>query len=318
MDPMSSDPIESLVHLYEDGALNRRELIRRVAAYTGSLAAAVTVLEGMGLSAATPAALASQSACLADVRVPEGASDMDTRTVEFPGPAGTVFGYLAMPRDTSPTRVRHRGLSPQPGVLVIEENQGLTEHIKDVTRRVARAGYVALGVDLLSRLGGTGQFPDPVQAAAAYNRVGRAAFLEDMLAALGYLKGLSGVRGGRLGAVGFCAGGGNCFNLAINTPDLSAAVAFYGTPPVPIDQVDKLPPVLCIYAELDRALTAQMAAVLSALLDRRKTFAFHVYEGTNHAFHNDTGPRYDQAAACDAWSKTLTFFGLHLRGATQG
>jgi carboxymethylenebutenolidase len=312
MDHMNTDSVDGLIHLYEDGALSRRELVRRVAAYTGSMAAAMAVLKGV----LAPPRAAAATSCLAQVQVPEGSPDMDTQPVEFPGPGGTVFGYLATPRDTSPLRVRHRGLSPQPGVLVIHENIGLTEHIKDVTRRVARAGYVALGVDLLSRVGGTSQFPDSVQAGAAYNRVGRQAFLEDMLAALAYLKGLSGVRPDRLGAVGFCAGGGNCFNLAVNTTDLAAAVVFYGTPVVPIDQVDKLPPVLCNYAELDRALTGQMSTVMSALLDRRKTFAFHVYEGANHAFHNDTGPRYDPAAACDAWSKTLAFFNVHLRGAT--
>lgn len=301
--------VESLVHLWEDGALSRRELIRRVTGRTGSIAAAMAAVEALGVGPER----AFAQACPATV--PEGDANIDATMVEYPGEGGTIFAYLVRPRGAaSPARVRaHGGPPPQPAVLVIHENQGLTAHIKDVTRRVARAGYIALGVDLLSRLGGTPNFPDPVQATAAYNRVGAAAYLQDMLASLEYLKALPGVAASRLGAVGFCAGGANCWTLAVTSADLSAAVVFYGAPP-PIESVQKAPPLLLNYAELDRALTGRTPAVVTELLNRQKPFGLSIYEGANHAFHNDTGPRYKPDAACDAWSKTIAFFDLHLRG----
>ena len=302
--------IESLVHLWVDGGLNRRELVRLVARHTGSIAKATATLAAMGVLGAPGRARAQCPAT-----VPEGAPDIETQNVEFPGEAGTIFGYLARPLGAPPpSRARARGTAPQPGILVIHENQGLTDHIKDVTRRVAHAGYVALGIDLLSRLGGTSQFPDAVSRTQAYNRVGAAAYLPDMLAGVAYLKSLPIVQRDRLGAVGFCAGGGNCWNLAVTSPDILAPVVFYGTPPPPVEALDRLSAVLCIYAELDRNLTGRMPAVISALLDKRKSFGFHIYQGANHAFHNDTGPQYNAAAACDAWTKTIAFFDLRLRG----
>ena len=136
---MFSDDVDGLVHLYQDGAFNRRELVRRVARRTGSAAAALAALEGFGLFS-TPAA----AQCPADARVPEGAPGMETRTVEFAGPGGTVFAYLARPLDdAAPPRARGEiGGERRPAVLVIHENRGLNDHIKDVTRRVAQAGQI--------------------------------------------------------------------------------------------------------------------------------------------------------------------------------
>src|SRR5258707_219758 len=150
-------PIEKLVHLYVDGAFNRRQLIRRVARHTGSVAAAMTALAGFEiLHAQTP------STGPADASVPADAPDLVVSDVQFPGDAGTVFGHLAYPRTTA--------VHVWPAVIVVHENRGLVEHIKDLTRRAARAGFVALGVDLLSRHGGTQQFADPVMLKQAYSR----------------------------------------------------------------------------------------------------------------------------------------------------
>jgi len=304
--------IEELVHLYIDGAFNRRELVRRVARHTGSVAAAMAALQAFAL----PKRAAAQ--CPPDVRVPEDAPDIEAQMIDYPGPGGSVFGYLVRPRETGSTPMRARAqLQPsvRPAVLVIHENRGLNEHIKDVVRRVARAGYVGLGVDLISRLGGTHQFPDPVQAGSALNRVGAAAQLEDLLASVAYLKGLPVVQDGRIGVVGFCFGGGLCWTLAINSPDLSAVVPFYGTPPT-VEQLDRVnTPLLGIYAETDRNLTLRMPGIVTGMLDRRKTFGFHIYDGVGHAFHNDTGAAYNRAAACDAWARTISFFDKHLRRA---
>lgn len=298
---MNHNPIESLIHLHEDGALNRREVIRRLTQLTGSLAATLAALESAGL------AEAQQQSCLAGVRVSETDPAVLSQMLTIYGEGGPLFVYQSLPAGYAAAR--------RPAVLVIHENQGVTDHIKDVTRRVAKAGYVAVAVDLLSRQGGTAQFPDPQAAASAYGRTKPEERRQDMLSALYTIRDQIYVRQDRLGAVGFCAGGGNVWDLALNTDQLSAAVSFYGPPP-PIDQLGSLSaPLLGLYAELDRGITGSMTAVAGALNTRGKTYELHIYEKANHAFHNDTGPRYDPAAACDGWSKTLAFFDRHLNGA---
>ena len=294
-------PIDSLVHLYVDGAFSRRDLIRRVAKHTGSLAAALAVLRGYDVfaQAATPCPASG-------VQVPADAPDLITQDVTYPGEAGDLFGYMAYPRNA--------GTSPLPGVIVIHENRGLVDHIKDVTRRAARAGFVALGPDLLSRQGGTAQFTDPTTQAAAYGRTTVFERQADLISSLTYLKARPNVIFDRIGSVGFCAGGGNLWNLALVTPELRAAVPFYGTPVPPTDQIPSLAtPVLALYAELDRTLTTQMGTVMAALEQQQKTFGFVVYQGANHAFHNDTGAAYNAEAACDAWARTVAWFNKYLR-----
>ena len=298
---MTNDPIKSLIHLYEDGALNRRELITRLSRYTGSVAAAVAAIESVGLAEAQIAA------CPAGVQVAESDPAVHSQMLTIHGEGGPLFAYQSLPRQYAGER--------RPAVLVVHENRGLTEHIKDVTRRVAKAGYVGFAIDLLSRQGGTERFPDPEQAGAAYGRTQAVERRQDMLSALLTIRDQLYVRGDRLGALGFCAGGQNVWDLAVNTDQLDASVVFYGPPP-PVEQIPNLTaPVLGIYAELDRGITGRMAPVLTALNTAQKRYAFHIYENTNHAFHNDTGARYDPAAACDAWSKTLSFFARHLNAA---
>jgi carboxymethylenebutenolidase len=293
--------IEALVHLHVDGAFDRRELFRRVACVTGSLAAATMALESVGLSAQA----ADETLCLCpdDVRVPEDATDLDVRhQVEVPGDMGTLFAHQARPRHAPPL----------PGLLVIHENRGLNDHIRDVTRRAARAGFVALGIDLLSRFGGTPD--DPEEALRLYQQTTAEGRLADLLSAVDYLQNLGMVQGHKLGAVGFCAGGGNCWNLALNTAALAAAVAFYGAPVPPVDGLDTLgAPVLAIYAELDRTLTRSVLPVIARLEELQKPFGFRIYEGTNHAFHNDTGANYHRLAACDAWCQTVAFLQRHVQ-----
>jgi carboxymethylenebutenolidase len=292
--------IEELAHLHVDGAFDRRELLRRVAFVTGSLAAATLALESVGLSA--PAADEELCTCPEDVRVPEDAKDLEVlHQVEFPGDVGTLFAHQARPRDAKPL----------PGILVIHENRGLNDHIRDVTRRAARAGFVAVGLDLLSRFGGTPD--DPEAALRLYQQTTADGRLADMLSAVDYLQNLDIVQGHTVGAVGFCAGGGNCWHLALNTAALSAAVVFYGAPVPPVDGLETLTsPVLAIYAELDRNLTRSVLPVITRLEELQKPFGLHIYEGTNHAFHNDTGANYNRLAACDAWCKTTAFFQKHL------
>jgi carboxymethylenebutenolidase len=300
MKPHARSHIEALAHLHVDGAFDRRELLRRAAYVTGSLAAAAMALESVGLPA--PAADEALCTCPDDVRVPEDAQDLDVmHQVEFPGDAGTLFAHQARPRHAEPL----------PGILVIHENRGLNDHIRDVTRRAARAGFVAVGLDLLSRFGGTPD--DPEEALWLYQQTTADGRLADMLRAVDYLQHLTMVQGHQVGAVGFCAGGGNCWQLALHTEALAAAVAFYGAPVPPVDGLDTLAsPVLAIYAELDRNLTRSVLPVIARLEELQKPFGFHIYEGTNHAFHNDTGANYHRTAACDAWCKTTAFFQTHV------
>lgn len=292
-------PIDSLVHLWVDGAFPRRELVRRVARHTGSIAAAIAALSGY--EAFGQAAIQ----CPAGVQVPADAPDLVAQDVQYPGDSGTMLGYLAYPKSAT---------GVMPGVIVVHENRGLVDHIKDVTRRAARAGFLALSPDLLSRQGGTGQFPDATQQTAAYGRTTADERLADLTASLAYLKVQPNVVFDRIGAVGFCAGGGNIWNMAVNIGELAAAVPFYGTPLPPADALDSIgAPVLAIYAETDRTLTMNMAPVMSAMIQKQKKFGMIVYQGVGHAFHNDTGPNYNAEAACDAWASTMAWFNKYLR-----
>ncbi len=297
----SKNPIDELVHLYVDGAFDRRELVQRVVRVTGSLAAALAVLGGFEELQAQP-----PSACPANVKVAEDDPSIEGRDVEFAGPGGRMLGYLVQPREMT---------GPQPGVIVIHENRGLVEHIRDVTRRVAKAGFVAIGVDLLSRQGGTAQFTEPTQQTAAYGRTNAFDRRSDLIAALTYLKSLEGrVIHDRIGVTGFCAGGGNTWDLIVNIDEIAAAVPYYGAPPATEAEIARIKtPVLAMYAERDRALTARMAPIMTTLLTQQKVFGLNIYEGVGHAFHNDTGAAYNAEAACDAWAKTMGFFNKFLR-----
>ena len=290
-----------LIHLYIDGAFDRRELVRRLAIMMGGTQTALGLIAAEGLNAQTC------QTCPDDVRVPADASDLNMQSVQYDGQASTMYGYLA-------TKITD-STDPIPGVIVIHENRGLTDYVKDVTRRLARAGYAALGIDLLSRLGGTDQYTDPAAATTAYNSLSAETRLQDMISSLRYLQSLPLTSGKKIGCIGFCAGGGNSFQLAVNGgKDISAAVVFYGTPPTQDQVTNQLSaPVLCFYGELDRNFTGQLPGFITNSLNARKTFETHVYQGVNHAFHNDTGASYDRNAACDAWAKTLAWYGKYLQ-----
>jgi carboxymethylenebutenolidase len=293
------EQIEDLIHLYIDGAFDRRELLKRVARYTGSVAAAVAAV-GPEIMAQT----APPAGTPANASVPEDAEDVQWFWVQYAGEAGTLRGYFARPRFET-RRV--------PAVLVIHENRGLNDHIKDVTRRVARAGFVGLGVDLLSRAGGTEAFPDPAAATQALNRTTIAERLADLRSAIEFLKIADFVRADRIGTLGFCFGGGLVFTLAFNAPELTAAVPFYGTPPNPLPSWDNMNArLLAIFSETDYNQNGRIPEVVTGMVQRRKTLGLHLYQGTAHGFHNDTSPIYNAGAAADAWSKTIAFFNTHL------
>jgi len=297
--------VDGLVHLYVDGAFDRRELVRRVAKMVGGTAAALATLNGYEAFGQT-ALGQTATACPADVRVPADAADVTARDVQFTGDESTVYGYLAYPS----------GLQGKlaPGIIVVHENRGLTDYIKDVTRRVARAGFVGLAPDLLSRQGGTQQFTDATAQAAAYNRTTLQQRLADLYSALSYIKAQPNIVYDHIGALGFCAGGGNVWQFALGLDELKAAVPFYGAPVPPLDRIAEIKaPVLALYAEQDRNLSSQMGPVMQTMLAQQKTFGFVVYQGAGHAFHNDTGPAYNAEVACDAWARAMGWFNKYLR-----
>jgi carboxymethylenebutenolidase len=295
----NEEHVEDLIHLYIDGAFDRRELLKRVAIYTGSVAAAVAAV-GPEIMAQT----APVSGTPANASVGENEPDIQWSWVQYAGEPGTLTGYVARPRFQT---------GRLPGILVIHENRGLNDHIKDVVRRVARAGFVGLGVDLLSRVGGTETFSDPTLATAALNRMTVPERLADLQSALRFLKMSNYVKQDQIGTVGFCFGGGLVYTLAFNVPDLVAAVPYYGTPPNPLPSWDSMnAKLLAIFSETDYNQNTRIAEIVSGMVQRRKTMGLHLYQGTAHGFHNDTSPIYNAGAAADAWSKTIAFFRTHL------
>lgn len=217
-----------------------------------------------------------------------------------PNGQGTVSGLLVKPAGAT---------GKLPGVLVVHENRGLNPYIADVARRVAVAGYVAFAPDGLSPQGGYPGTDDAGREMQA--KIEPAKLMEDFFAAYGFLKGHEAVSA-KVGCVGFCYGGGVCNALAVAFPDLSASVPFYGRQPRAEDVARIKAPLLLHYAELDQGINAGWPAYETALKAAGKTFEAHVYPGVNHGFHNDTTPRYDEAAAKLAWERTLAFFRKHL------
>lgn len=293
---------------YRAGRLHRREFLRRVAVFSGGAAAGLAVLasrefptsvEEVAAAASSPAPLRAQAV---GVTVPANDPAIDARMVSVPAGSATMLAYLVLPKNTPRA----------PGVVVIHENRGLLEHFKDVSRRLAKEGYAALAVDLLSPEGGTDKFADSAQVSTYLSRTPPARHVELLNAGVRYLQGSPGVRADRIGTVGFCFGGGMVWRLATQNPDLRAAVPFYGPNP-PLEDVPKIrAAVLAIYGSLDTFVNPGIAAMRNALDKAAVTYEVQIYEGANHAFFNDTGDRYNPTAAKDAWGRTLAWFGRWL------
>jgi carboxymethylenebutenolidase len=238
------------------------------------------------------------------VQVPEDDSRIDaaSATVASPKGNGSINGYLVRPRNAS---------AKLPVVIVIHENRGLNPYIKDVARRLAAAGFIAFAPDGLTSVGG---YPnDDEKGAQLFQQLDRAKMTEDFLAAAVWLKSRPDSTG-KLGAVGFCFGGGVVNQLAVQMgADLAAAVPFYGSQPSAADTAKIKAPLLAHYAELDTRITSAWPAFDAALTDAHVTHQGYVYAGANHGFHNDTTPRYDEAAAKLAWERTLQWFNKYLK-----
>ncbi|MCJ7997016.1 dienelactone hydrolase family protein [Rhizobium cremeum] len=260
----------------------------------------LTMLAGSGAAAAAIAPMLAASKASAAV-VEENDARLDTQEITYPGGSGEMKGYLALPKDAA---------GKLPAVIVIHENRGLNPHIRDVTRRMALEGFVALAPDFLSPQGGTPENED--QAREMFSKLDMAATVANGEATRAFLAGYEKANG-KVGAIGFCWGGGLVNRLAVASPELGAGVAYYGAQP-PAEDVPKIKaPLLLHYAGLDERINAGIDAYKAALEKDGKTFELHVYDGVNHAFNNDTSAaRYDKAAADLAWSRTVAFLKKYL------
>ncbi|WP_167648847.1 YghX family hydrolase [Mameliella alba] len=254
-----------------------------------------------GLTAAALLNMLSPNYALAE-QVSFNDPDITPEYIEYPSPNGhgSVRGYLVKPAEAT---------GPLPAVVVVHENRGLNPYIEDVARRVAKAGFIALAPDGLSSVGG---YPgNDADGRELQRTVDREKLMNDFFAAYEFMAGHDDTTG-KVGCVGFCYGGGVCNALAVAYPELGASVPFYGRQAAVEDVPRIQAPLLLHYAELDERINEGWPAYEAALQEHGKTYTAHIYPGVNHGFHNDSTPRYDEAAAELAWERTIAFFNAHL------
>lgn len=294
--------VDEFVEDYEQGRITRREALKLLSGLTGA-ALATRILEAHAQTPSSSASAAGASSGAPANRVRADDPAVVAATIQFPGDAGKLFGYQARPA----------GSGAYPIVLVCHENRGLTPHIEDVTRRVAKAGYVGLAVDLVSREGGTASIAQADRIPATLGGAPPARHVQDFQSGFNYLRAQPFARGERIGIVGFCFGGSVVWRVAAAIPQVSAAVPFYGLP-VQAGEVPKInAAVLAIYAGRDERINQNIPAIESAMQHNGKTFRKIVYPDVYHAFHNDTGERYNAEAAAAAWKETLAWFERYLK-----
>ena len=310
--------VDEFVEDYQEGLLSRRQALKQIAGITG-IGVATHMLAACGQPAQsvvpstqapgaitpanTPMALAATTTTVpAANRVSANDPTIVAASVRFAGANVELSGYLARPSSDGAV----------PIVLVCHENRGLTPHIEDVTRRVAKAGYAGLAVDLLSREGGTAQIADTDSIPGLLSGAPPERHVQDFQSGLDYMKKQPFAQADRAGMVGFCFGGGVTWLVAAGIAELRAAVPFYG-PPVPTSAVATInAAVLAIYAERDTRINQSIPAIETAMQQNGKTYQKHIYPGVDHAFHNDIGQRYNAEAAQQAWAETLAWFKQYL------
>ena len=314
---------EEFAEDYQEGRLSRREALKLITSVTGSLVAANSILaacvppettepavapptdsptaQPTGAGEASPTAEVAST----DATSPQAAYGtvmpddpaVIASEVQIPAPDTNLMGYLARPSSETAA----------PVILVCHENRGLTPHIQDVTRRFAKAGYVGLSVDLLSRQGGTVAVGSE-NVPGALGNISPDQFVEDFKSGWRYLQEQPFADAGKVGMTGFCFGGGVTWRVTTQMPELLAAVPFYGPAPDVQDVPNIRAAVLAIYGGLDSRINSGIPTIEKAMLDNNKIYEKMVYPNADHAFNNDTGPRYNPEAAKDAWARTLAWF----------
>jgi carboxymethylenebutenolidase len=274
--------IADLYDEYGKGSMKRREFLRKLSILAGGTAAASALLPQL-----------ERNYAMAEV-VAEDDPRLDAEYIKYPGETGEVRASFARPK----------GDEKLSGVIVIHENRGLNSHIKDVGRRVALEGFLAIAPDALSPLGGTPEDAD--EARSMIGKLDSGATVKNFVAAVKYLK-THPQSTGKLGVMGFCWGGGMTNQVTVNSPDLVAAVPFYGRQPASEDVPRIKASMLIHYAGLDKRINAGIEAFEAALKEAGVDYKIYMYEGAGHAFFNDTGSRYHEEAAKLAWERTIAF-----------
>jgi carboxymethylenebutenolidase len=304
--------VEEFLDDHRARRMSRRAMLRRITLILGSAAAATAWLQSRGMAvSAEEAAAAVRELAPADqadsgVTVSPDDPALVAGTVTFTASdRAELLGYMAKPTEMGQ-------LGQGPSVLVIHENRGLLEHYKDVARRFAKEGFVALAIDLVSREGGTDSLPDQAAVSAALAAAGPERHVGDMSDAIGYLTAQAEVLPGGVGVTGYCFGGGMCWRIAVEDQNVAAAAPYYGSAP-PLEKVPQMrAAVLGIYAELDERINAGIPTLEEALRHAGKTYKMKIYPGADHAFFNDMGARYHTEAAADAWAETLAWLRAYL------
>ncbi|MDP2914308.1 MAG: dienelactone hydrolase family protein [Candidatus Aminicenantes bacterium] len=271
--------------LYEEfarGSIDRREFFRKLSRLAGGTAAAAALLPVL-----------ESSRAMAQV-IPKDDPRLETGDIKYPGESGEVRAYSARPK----------GGTKLAGVIVIHENRGLNPHTEDIARRVALEGFIAIAPDALSPFGGTPE--NPSEASPLFQKLDRQANTKNYVAAVRYLK-THPQATGKVGCMGFCWGGGVTNQVAVNSPDLAAAVPFYGSQPAPEDVPRIKAAMLIHYAGEDARINAGIPAFEEALKKAGIDYNIYTYQGAGHAFMNDTGTRYHKEAAELAWKRTVAF-----------
>lgn len=279
-----------LYDYYAHGKITKREFLDRAGKFAVG-----------GLTAAALLNMMSPNYALAE-QVSFNDPDIVPEYIMYPSPNGhgEVRGYLVKPANLT---------GPAPAVVVIHENRGLNPYIEDVARRVAKAGFIALAPDGLTSVGG---YPgNDAEGRELQRTVDGEKLMNDFFAAYEFLADHADTTG-KVGCVGFCYGGGVCNAMAVAYPELGASVPFYGRQAKAADVPKIQAPLLIQYAELDERINEGWPAYEAALQKHGKTYTAHIYPGVNHGFHNDSTPRYDEAAADLAWERTIAFFNEHL------
>ena len=283
-----------LFHEYQHGEITRREFFDRAGKFAVGGVTVAALFESL-----KPNYAWAQQVPKDDARIVTS-----YETVQSPQGNGTIKGYFAHPAKPA---------GKLPAVLVIHENRGLNPYVEDVARRFAVANFVAYAPDGLTSVGG---YPgNDEQGAVKFREVNGPKMMEDFVASATWLKSHA-LSSGKLGAIGFCFGGGIVNQLAVRMgADLGAGAPFYGAPPSPEDAAKIKAPMMLHYADptKDTGIGARFPAYEAALKANNKTYQLFVYEGAQHGFHNDTTPRYDETAAKTAWNRTLEFFNKNLR-----
>lgn len=327
---------EEFAEDYEEGRLSRRDALKLIASVTGSLVVANSILascapppESVATSAPTDGPPATDSPTVGPTASGEASPTAESAPTESAPPQPAAYGTV-MPDDPAITAgpieipaadtnimgylARPSSEAVSPVILVCHENRGLTPHIQDVTRRFARAGYVGLAVDLLSRQGGT-ESVGSSNVPGALSNIEQGQFVEDFKSGWSYLQGQAFADANRVGMTGFCFGGGVTWQVAVHMPELLAAVPFYGPHPLASDVPSIQAAVLGIYGEQDNRINSGISEIEEAMAANNKIYEKVIYPNADHAFHNDTGTRYNPDAAKDAWERTLAWFETYVRNA---